>query len=472
MRKQAEFHSRLDFAQAPRPQSWWARLQRQLQLQLLLTFYPHPDSSFYPTRLRVLLAAILVLVGTSFLGFYWWDIKRGIPHYSWLLAAMLVLSLLVMVQVCWQPLPKLKDTFIFPAFLWFCLPIFFFLDYLFMAGRWPSLEYLCVMLLLYSNLLHWRVAALGMLTALFFSVAVFLLFGGQLFYPAALDIFGVAVVVTGGLASSYTFGRADSLRYAQNARAIGIVGKRLEAAFGVQLALSEALRHEARHSKDAYSQGRLAEVVQRLDLRANLTRAKLQEIEKEVGQMQILGMQLLQVERLCPAVLQELASAYGWPEHRLKQDLLCTEAQPGLVLQGVWVETVQLLASVLALMLRHVADRPDQGAEAARLAAHWDQTQGSVRLSMTNSVDAAAFAVLEAQQGKRAAEHLALAERLLPAYSVFIMKKMGVNLQLHTTADGQVHSLRMTWPRPDLLQNRFTGYRPLSLMQMYEEHFE
>ena len=52
------------------------------------------------------------------------------------------------------------------------------------------------------------------------------------------------------------------------------------------------------------------------------------------------------------------------------------------------------------------------------------------------------------------------------------MKKMGVNLQLHTTADGQVHSLRMTWPRPDLLQNRFTGYRPLSLMQMYEEHFE
>lgn len=469
MNKPAQLHSRLDFAQEPTPRGCWERLLRQLQLQFLLTFYPHPDSFFYPTRLRVLLAAIVVLLGTAFLGYYWWDTKHLIAHYDKGLEALAALALLVLVQVLWQPIPKLKTTWIFPVFLWFCLPVFFFLDYLWMAGRWPSLEYLCVMLLLYSNLLHWRVAALGLLTAALASALVFQLLGGQWFYPAALDIFGLALAVLGGLASSYTFGRADSLRYAQSARVVRIVGKRLEAAFGVQLALSEALRHEARESKDAEIQARLAEVVQRLDLRANLTRAKLQEIETEVGQMQIVGVKLLQVARLCPAVLRELEDAYGWSAEQLKRDVRWLEEPAGLVLQGVWMETVQLLASVLALLLRHAADA--QGG-APPLLARWDQTPSGVRLSIGSQTDAAAFqTVFDAEHSKRgAAEHWAWAERLLPAYSVYIMKKMGASLQLHTTAGGRVHSLRMTWPRPDLLQNRLTGYRPLSLMQMYQDH--
>lgn len=468
MRKQAEFHSSLDFSQAPAPLGWRARLWRQMQLQLLLTFYPHPDSSFYPSRSRVLMAAILALLGVTFLGYYWWDIKRNIPHYGGILAAILVLSLLVMAQVLWQPIPRLKNTLIFPVFLWFCIPVFFFLDYLFMAGRWPSLEYLCLMLLLYANLLHWRAAGLGMLVGLAFSLGVFQLLGGQLFYPSALDIFGVTLAAVGGLVSSYTFGRADSLRYEQNARTTHIISKRLEAAFGVQLALSEALRHEVERSTDGYSKNRLAEVAQNLDLRANLIRAQLQEIEKEAGQMQILGIQILQVERLCPAVMQELEGAYGWPEQSLRQDLQCEE-EPGLALQGVWMETVQLLASVIALMLRHTPDRPEQQARRVRL--RWDQTAGSVRLSVVSAADAGALAVLDAQQNRRAAaEHWVLAERLLPAYSIYVMKKMRAQLQIHTTASGQVHSLRVSWPQPDMLQNRFTGYRPLSLLQMHENH--
>jgi hypothetical protein len=473
MKDQSQFHSRLDFSQAPAPTGWWARVLGQIQLQLLLTFYPHPDTPFYPTRLRVLLAAILVLFGTAFLGYYWWDVKRDIPHYGKLLAAMLSLSVLAIVQVLWQPIPRLKNHIFFPVFLWFCLPVFFFLDYLMMAGRSLALEYLCVMLLLYSNLLHWRVAALGMATALAFSAVVAYWLQGRFFYPAPLDIFGLFIVPVVGLVSSYTFGRVDSQRYAQNARAVRTVGSSLETAFGVQLALSEALRHEVQRSNDANTQRRLAEVVQKLDLRANLTRAQLQEIEKEVGQMQVLDVRLLQVERLCPAVVQELESAYGWPDERLQNCLQCDE-QAGLVLQGVWVETVQLLASVLALMLRQEAGRGVKVQDAEdpnRLALQWDQTQGWVRLSVGRVADMATFAVLDAQQSKHsAAEHLALAERLLPAYSIYVMKKMGAQLQLHTTAAGQVDRLRLSWPRPDLLQNRFTGYRPLSLLQMYEDH--
>jgi len=466
------FHSRLDFELAPAPSGIWARLLRQMQLQLLLTFYPHPDSCFFPTRLRVLLAGLSIFFGTIFLGYYWWDVKKHIPHYPALLAVMLGFSFLVLVQVLWQPIPRLKNTLIFPVLLWFCLPVFFFLDYLFMAGRWPALEYLCVMLLLYSNLLYWRVAALGIATGFCVALFVFCALGGQLFHPAPLDVFGLAVVLAGGLSSSYTFGRADSQRYAQNARAVRIISKRLEMAFGVQLALSEALRHEARYSPDQASAQRLAEVVQRLDVRANLTRASLQEIEREVGQAPLFGIQLLQVERLCPAMQQELESAYGWPAQQLQRSLQCHDGQ-GLVLQGVWMETVQLLASVFALMLRH-ASRPEQAEQGGTLVAvQWDQTHSRVRLSIAQGSDPAAFAVLDATQGKRSeAEHMALAARLLPAYSLYVMKKMGARLQLHSTAGGQLHSLRISWPRPDLLQNRFTGYRPLSLMREYEEHLE
>lgn len=48
MNKPAQLHSRLDFAQEPTPRGCWERLLRQLQLQFLLTFYPHPDSFFIP----------------------------------------------------------------------------------------------------------------------------------------------------------------------------------------------------------------------------------------------------------------------------------------------------------------------------------------------------------------------------------------------------------------------------------------
>ena len=76
------FHSRLDFELAPAPSGIWARLLRQMQLQLLLTFYPHPDSCFFPTRLRVLLAGLSIFFGTIFLGYYWWDIKKHIGYVS------------------------------------------------------------------------------------------------------------------------------------------------------------------------------------------------------------------------------------------------------------------------------------------------------------------------------------------------------------------------------------------------------
>ena len=86
-----DFHSRLDVPERP-PKTVWSRLHYELQRQVLLSFYPHPDSFAYPTRSRLLVFALSIFFGALVLGWYWADAKRGlIPHYfAWIFALALM----------------------------------------------------------------------------------------------------------------------------------------------------------------------------------------------------------------------------------------------------------------------------------------------------------------------------------------------------------------------------------------------
>ena len=69
------------------------------------------------------------------------------------------------------------------------------------------------------------------------------------------------------------------------------------------------------------------------------------------------------------------------------------------------------------------------------------------------------------QQAKR---QEALAEELLPAYSIYVLKKMGAQLRVGDLNEGSPMWLHISWPVAEVINNRLTGYRPLSLMKMYE----
>ncbi len=482
MKPHTDFHSRLDIPELPVRASIWKRLGYQLQRQLLLTFYPHPDSFSYPSRQRTIFTACLIFVGTVVLGWYWWPLKHGYLYYQGALLVLLGLSFFSVLQLRLRLIPGVRATLVFPVLMWFSLPGFFFFDYLIATARYPALEYLCVMLLLYANLLHWRVAAVGMASAAVCACAVFYAMGGSLFWPQALDVFAISASVLGGLLSSYTFAKVDSRRYAQNMRIVSIVSKRMNAALGVQLALSATLRHEAQSTADETCRRRLLDVVQCLDWRANLIRAELQEMEKDASTVAQLGStQLLQVGHVLPAVLEELEDAYALPAASFSLSLQAP-ADEGLVLQGEKLETVQLLASVWALMSRNElrAGQPENAAinpsipselissEQTALQVRWVKRDGQVELSLARGQGASALAVLDAEQDKSSrSEHLAWAERLLPAYSIYVLKKMGARIYFANLQAGQPQSLRIVWPKPEWVQNRLLSDRPLTLLQMY-----
>ncbi len=141
MRRTVEHHSRFDFPNEPPKANWWHKLRHQARLQLLLTFYPHPDSVFYPQRKRVLLSAILVFVGAIVFGYYWRHEKRAIPHYEVNRLILALLGLGMWLKSQFNLIPRLKDAFLYPIFLWLCLPVFFFLDYFLLAGGRPSVAH-------------------------------------------------------------------------------------------------------------------------------------------------------------------------------------------------------------------------------------------------------------------------------------------------------------------------------------------
>lgn len=327
------------------------------------------------------------------------------------------------------------------------------------------------MLLIYTNLLHWRVAAVGIFLAYLLAFAVFHIFGGHFFILSEVNIIAIAGSVLVGLASSYTFGFADSKNFEQNARLLRIVSNRVQVALGVQLALSEALRHEANVSEEADLQRRLQEVAERLDVRANLTRAELQEMENEVSQTEFWGgTQLLEVSSLLRSVIIELERTYDYSAPQLKNQLR-THGDSKLVLQGEWGETVQMLASLFAMMLR-----PNVPALAGQqdlyLDVHWQALPGQVQVEMQRiGGRGTQYTLARGSAGRLKERSLhALAEQLLPAYSVYVLKRMGAELRLGHLEQGTPSWLLITWPAPELIQNRLTGNRRLSLMQMYENH--
>ena len=467
-RRQPDFHSRFDVPDQPQGRGLWARLRYEVQRQVLLTFYPHPDSFYYSTRPRLLTASALVFFGAVILGAYWWSAKRSfVPFYTGMLGCMMALGLLFFIKVYFRLLPGLKDSFIFPGVLWISLPMFFFLDYFFLQGRTPSSEHLAIMLLLYTGLLHWRVGGLGGVVAVLLAAGFYGLSGGTFFMPSDVDIFVLATAYVGGLLSSYTFAAADSQRYEQNARILHTVGKRLETALGAQLALSEALRHEASSATEGSTHRRLLDVAERLDVRANLTRAELQEMQSDTGQMQSLGgTQILKVHDLCHAAVGELERAYSLPPELVHERLHC-HGDTHLVVQGEWGESVQMFASVLAMMLR-----AERAAKTANMAVdlYWQEQDGQVQVEIqrVGSLSTARPKGKGLGAWQQAKRQEALAEELLPAYSIYVLKKMGAQLRVGDLNEGSPMWLHISWPVAEVINNRLTGYRPLSLMKMYE----
>ncbi len=464
-----DFHSRLDVPERP-PKTVWSRLHYELQRQVLLSFYPHPDSFAYPTRSRLLVFALSIFFGALVLGWYWADTKRGlIPHYFAWIFALALMGLLFFLKVYFRLLPAAKDVFIFPILLWLGLPLFFFLDFFFLGGARPSSEYLVIMLLLYGNLLHWRVSGAGCLLALLVAALIFYASGGHFFVPSDTDWFAIVGGYVVGLASSYTFGLEDKKNFEKSGRILYTVGKRMQAALSVQLALSEALRHEAANTHgDKRLHQQLLELAQRLDVRANLTRAELQEAESQVLQAdRFSGVQLLGVVDLHRAATAELRRTYG-VDAEMVQRLLQVHGDTSLVLQGEWDETVEMLASVLAMMLR--VDEQAVQTQTFALDVHWQTTAGQVQMEMQRVGSLGAFYPSKggtAWQKGRKQENLA--EQLLPAYSSYVLQKMGAQVRVGDLQEGTPAWLLISWPTADMFQNRLTGYKPLSLMQMYED---
>lgn len=486
-------------AQAPpnsvTPQSWLQRLiaylRRQLRQEFLLSAYPHPDSFTYPSRYRMLLISGGLVLGHalyalySYLFFY----KAGISH--WFNVLLAILSAAYFLKVFLRRWTRLNDALLYALLLAWALPIFFFTNYFAAGGGGLTLPHLCLALLLYTNLLHWRVGAFGVPLALGLALlAKFFFISGSLATPLIDSLF-IAGATLIGLVNSYSFSVLERERSQQAHRILQVIGQQLQKPLGIQLALSEALRYEAVTAEDAKIKNRLFELAEKLDARANQTRIELETLQQQSQQLQDFGStQLLHARALGEHIRHELNRSYGF-DLQAGTAPVWVECDDDVFLQGELTEVVQMLASVNALLLRAqlelVARDPDSS-QAPRPIVHisWKNHQqhshleytlvGGVPLSPSTTQSAKPQRSAANEQplsstywlnNLNRANHRAVGD-LLPAYSLFVLNKLEARIRFNQFEEGFPRKIQILIPLPRVHAGR-NKTLPASLLAMYQQ---
>ena len=474
------------------------RLLRYWRLELrklfLLSAYPHPDSYTYPSRQRMLIVSAGLGLGNLLYGFYsFYYFYQGSSGY-WFNALMALLCFAFCIKVYLRRWLRLNDSLLYALMLGWTLPIFFFINYFAAGGGNPALEHLCMALLLYTNLLHWRVAGFGVPCA--FGVALLARF---FFTPVAsatpvidaLFIGGSALI---GLVNSYSFSALEQERSLRAQRILSVIGQQLQIPLGIQIALSEALRYEAVAASESKIKNRLFELAEKLDTRANQTRIELETLNQQSQNLQHFGAtQLLHLRALSENIRLELNKSYGW-DLQVGTAPVTVDCADDVFIQGELTEVVQTLASVIALILRPQLDQAKNNPQSERAqqpilhisaknhkhhshleyklvggepghAAAQQPAAKRMRLPQTES-ETQLLAGAYWLNSLNRANHKAVGD-LLPAYSLFVLNKLEARIRLERVENGSPKHIHILFPLPRLYKDR-NKELPVSLLEMYQ----
>lgn len=475
--------------------SWLQRsmayLRWQVRQEFLLSAYPHPDSFTYPSRYRLLLMSGFLALGHALYAFYSYFFSQQASVGHWFNGLLTLLSALLFTKVYFRRLTRIPYALSYAILLVWALPLFFFINYFAVGGRGPALAHLCIALLLYTNLLHWRVGAFGVPLALGLALlAKFFFISGSLATPLIDSLF-IAGATLIGLVHSYSFSVLERERSQQAHRILQVIGQQLQKPLGIQLALSEALRYEAVTAEDAKIKNRLFELAEKLDARANQTRIELEHLQQQTKQLQDYGStQLLHARALGEHIRQELNRSYGF-DLQPGAAPVSVQCDDDVFVQGELTEVVQMLASVNALLLRaqleRVARDPD-GSQAARPIVHirWKNHKqhshleytllGGLPLSPSTAQSAKPQRSAANEQplsstywlnNLNRANHRAVGD-LLPAYSLFVLNKLEARIRFSQFEEGLPRKIQILIPLPRVHAGR-NKTLPASLLAMYQQ---
>ena len=473
------------------------RMRKFLRLELrklfLLSAYPHPDSYTYPSRQRMLIVSLGLCLGNLLYGAYsFYYFYQGSIGY-WFNGLIALLSLAFFIKVYLLRWGRLNDNLLYALLLGWALPIFFFINYFAAGGGNPALEHLCLALLLYTNLLHWRVAAFGVPSA--FGVALL----ARLFFTPlasatpvidALFIGGSAFI---GLVNSYSFSALEQERSRRAQRILRVIGQQLQKPLGIQLALSEALRYEASATEESKIKNRLFELAEKLDARANQTRIELESLNQQSQNLKNFGAtQLLHLRALGEHIRLELNKSYGW-DLQVGTAPVSVDCADDVFIQGELTEVVQTLASVIALILRPQLELAQQdphsdksGQPVLHISAKNHQHHSHLEYKLVGGDPKHAAAQPAHKRAKlprtdsenyltagdywlnslNRANHKAAGD-LLPAYSLFVLNKLEARIRFDGPEQGPPKHIHILFPLPRLYKDRNKDL-PASLLAMYQ----
>lgn len=468
-----------------------AALRWQIRQEFLLSAYPHPDSFTYPSRYRMLLISGGLALGHALYAFYayYFFYKSGISH--WFNGLIAILSAALFIKVYLRRFTRVTDALSYALLLAWALPTFFFINYFAAGGSGPALPHLCLALLLYTNLLHWRVGAVGVPLAFGLAILAKITFISAPLTTPLIDGLFIGGATLIGLVNSYSFSILERERSQQAQRVLQVIGQQLQKPLGIQLALSEALRYEAATTEEAKIKNRLFELAEKLDARANQTRIELEHLQQQTKQLQDYGStQLLHARALGEHIRHELNRSYGF-DLQAGTAPVWVECDDNVFLQGELTEVVQMLASVNALLLRAqlelVARDPDSS-QAPRPIVHisWKNHQQHSHLEYT-LVGGLPLSPSTAQSAKpqrsaaneqplsstywlnnlNRANHRAVGD-LLPAYSLFVLNNLEARIRFSQFEEGLPRKIQILIPLPRVHAGR-NKTLPASLLAMYQQ---
>ena len=466
----------------------------QLRQLFLLSAYPHPDSYTYPSRQRMLIVSAGLGLGNLLYGFYaFYYFYQGSNGY-WFNALIALFCFVFFIKVYLRSWLRLNDSLLYALMLCWALPIFFFINYFVAGGGSPALEHLCLALLLYTNLLHWRVAAFGVPSA--FGLALFarLLFSPVASATPAIDALFIGGSVLIGLVNSYSFSALEQERSRRAQRILRVIGQQLQKPLGIQLALSEALRYEAVAASESKIKNRIFELAEKLDARANQTRIALETLNQQSQNLQQFGAtQILHLRALGEHIRLELNKSYGW-DLQAATAPVSVECADDVFIQGELTEVVQTLASVIALILRPQLDQAKGNPESdnsqqpilhisAKNHKHHShleyklvggepspvETQSSPKRVRTVPRTDSETQILSSAywlNSLNRANHKAVGD-LLPAYSLFVLNKLEARIRLERIENGSPKHIHILFPLPHQYKDRNKDL-PASLLDMYQ----
>ena len=472
-----------------------ASLRLQLRHVFLLSAYPHPDSFTYPSRQRMLIISAGLTLGSLLYGAYsfYYFYQNGISY--WFNGLIALLSFAFFFKVLLRRGARLNDKLIYAILLNWALPVFFFVHYFAVAGGHPALEHLCLAILFYTNLLHWRVSSIGLLIALALGFLCKLCLSFEPIAAPWIDTFFISSAISAGLLNTYSFSALERERQQQTHRILRVIGQQLQKPLGIQLALSEALRYEANAASESKIENRLFELAEKLDARANQTRIALENLNHEDQTLQNLGAtQLLHLRALGEPIRLELNKSYGW-NLPAPTALISVDCDDDVYIQGELTEVVQTLASVIALILRPRFDQIEQEQDnktaqqpILRISAKNDGQNSHLEYKLVEGEAAPSAAAtktaskqfkLEQTDAEKQllsnaywmnklnrANHNAVGD-LLPAYSLFVLNKLEARIRLEEIENGAPKHIHILFPLPRQYSDRNKDV-PGSLLDMYK----